>query len=135
MYLAEPPNLFVKNYADKVDKPYEWRAEEKHYGQYDTYYVICVNALDKTVDRPNNVQCRNAKNKLCDKREIVKCLDNFFHNMPPKKFLHLAEYIIQYIRFRGKSFFVFSFILIQKKLTFSKSRGIILSIDSCFTVL
>ena len=87
LQLAEPPYLLVDENADKVNKPNERSTEEEDDRNNDTYCVVCVKASDKSVNSPNNVEHRNAKNELYDKRKLIKGLDNVFHYMPPKKFI------------------------------------------------
>ena len=82
--LAEPPNLLVKNNTDKVDEPYDVNEEEEDYRNNDTCCVLNVQASEKTVYCPNDVEPGNAENEFDDPRKIVNSLDSFFHNEPPK---------------------------------------------------
>ena len=77
--LAEPPNLLVNENTDKVDKPNEGSKEEEDYRNYDTYSVLCIKALDKSVNCPNNVESGNTKDELYDKGKLIKCFDDVFH--------------------------------------------------------
>ena len=69
--LAEPPNFFVYDYADKVNEPDE-RSEEEHDDRNnDSGSVLNVQALDQTVYGPNNVECGNAKKKFYDEGKFI----------------------------------------------------------------
>lgn len=69
--LAEPPNLLIENNADKVDKPYERSTEEQNDGSNNSYVVLSINALDKSVNGPYNVEYGYTKNEFSNPRKIV----------------------------------------------------------------
>ena len=77
--LAEPPNLFVQNYANEVNEPYEGSAEEQYDGYNDSNSVFCNDALAKAVYSPNDVKYGNAEDELCNKGEIVEGFDQILH--------------------------------------------------------
>ena len=77
--LADPPDLFVHNNADKVDKPNKRSKEEHNDGNHDSYVVLNVDALNKTVDSPHDVKHRDTKDKLYYKRKLIHSLEKIFH--------------------------------------------------------
>lgn len=79
MALAEPPDLTVENYTDKVDKPQKWSTNEKNDRNNNSYVVLCLYASEKSVNIPYDIECGNAKNNLHDPGKIVKCLNKILH--------------------------------------------------------
>ena len=89
--LAKPPDLLVNKNTDKVNEPEERSKEEEDYRNNDTNGVLCIKALNKSVNCPNDVESRNTENELYDKGKFVKDFDNVFHyKMPPKIILAYA---------------------------------------------
>lgn len=83
MLLAEPPNVLFENYAEQVDEPYKRCEEEKNDRKNDSNCVACNQALEKTVNCPNDVKSGDAKNELNNPGKIVKELDDIFHCVYP----------------------------------------------------
>ena len=77
--LTEPPDFLVYYNANKVNKPNEGSTEEHNNGNYDSCGVLNVNALDKAVDSPHDVEYGDTEDKLCYKRKLVHSLEKFFH--------------------------------------------------------
>lgn len=81
LLLAEPPNVLLNYNADKIDEPYEGCAEEKNDRKNDSNYVASNQALEKTVNCPNDVESGDAKNEFNNPGKIVHNFDQIFHFM------------------------------------------------------
>ena len=77
--LAKPPDLLVKKNTNKVDEPYEGSTEEEDDCNNDSYVVLCIDTLQKSVNCPNDVKCGKAENELYDKRKPINCFNDVFH--------------------------------------------------------
>ena len=95
MKLVKPPNVIFQKNAEKVDDPHEGDTNEKkdNCDNY-AYHVVLVKALADSVDPPNDVKSGNAKNKLYDLRQVVKCFDELFHFMSPIVYLRITDSLI-----------------------------------------
>ncbi len=83
MYSAEPPNLLIYNNANKVDEPYERSTEEQYDRNNYSDCVLSIKTFEQTIYCPNNVEYRNAKYELNNKRKIVNSFDCVFHLNSP----------------------------------------------------
>ena len=78
--LAEPPNFFVEDDTNKVNNPNKnCTGNNAKNAEDDTESVACINTSCNTVNCPNNVKGRNAKNELNNPRKIVNCFDERIH--------------------------------------------------------
>lgn len=83
--LAEPPNFFAYDNTNKVDEPEERNTnEDKDDGKNDTENVFSINTLKNAVNSPENVEHRDAENKLYKPGKVIDCFNEIFHYKPPK---------------------------------------------------
>ena len=78
--LVDPPNAALEEDAEKVDKPHEGNTNEDKYDcENNSNHILLLKAAAKTVNYPNDCDCRDAENKLDYLRKIVNCFDERFH--------------------------------------------------------
>ena len=76
--------MLVEEGGDDIPKPGDRAsAYDPDYTNYDKHRVVICNALDDSVDSPDNVKEGKAKNNLYYPREIVKGFDKIFHFVSP----------------------------------------------------
>ena len=68
--------MTVKYHGYNIEYPTEHRAgNDPKDTDYNKKSIVLGNALNDTVDRPNNVKHGNAENELDKLGEVVDCLD------------------------------------------------------------
>ena len=91
--LAEPPNFFAYDNANKVDEPEERNTnEDKDDGKNDTENVFSINALKNAVNCPENIKCRDAENEFYKPGKVVDCFNEIFHYKPPKIIFYFGHF-------------------------------------------
>jgi hypothetical protein len=88
--LVNPPNAALEEDAEKVDKPHEGDTnKDKNDSEDNANDVLLCKAAAYAVDHPNDSDRGNAENELNNLRKIVDCLNQIFHNKPPKKYFSI----------------------------------------------
>ena len=76
--------MLIEDGGDKVEQPGDGAsADNPDNTDNEGEGILGCNALDDTVDSPNDVEHRDAKDDLGDPRQVIHKLDEFFHNFSP----------------------------------------------------
>lgn len=80
-YSVDGPDLALEQEADQVNQPHKGSAEDENDADDDAEHIVRNDAAEQTIDRPYDVEHRDAKNQLCNLRQFIDQFDDLLYGI------------------------------------------------------